>query len=556
MLQDELDRLAAIGATFDVDENAKSEGRIVINVKYRIGSDDLDFVCIFPSEYPFFPPEIKSQNFPCGRHLEPSGKSLCTFADKNNKWDISNDTLAGLFENQITEIYKIHKDQTLDSEHEDKFEGYQPSGQLVAEQNSVIVVTSDCESGDQEGRGYIQIHPIKDAKKEAIRGCLSKVMDGEGKLVFQDETTFSNSFGFRLPIRWCKVSGPLTAVDPNGVFQQVISDFPHMEKPSPSSLGKIDVDIIGVCFNEESSRGNVGGNWLFLVRRIWKEKKKTRLSLSLSIIRSDHLHPNQLLARTPNLIGLADKTVTIIGVGALGSQVAFQLARAGVKRFKLIDRDYLQVGNLQRWTLGLPFIGMSKVQAASRLLHSGFVGLIIQALECEIGATHFVHLEDGSEVLLSEYFRNEIIKKSDLVIDCSAMLNVNQYVSQLCKSVQTDFVWCSATNGAWGGIVGRSPGHYAEDVWFKFNDQYGNKEIPEVAAEPSGFVQPKGCFHPTFTGTGFDLDNVSNMTSRMAVSMLQGEVYGLLKDDVYIVDQWAEGNPIAPVWKGFNYQDG
>ncbi|WP_218312054.1 ThiF family adenylyltransferase [Alteromonas antoniana] len=554
MLQDELDRLAAIGATYDVDENAKSEGRIVINVQYRIDNNDLDFICIFPAEYPFFPPEIQSQNFPSGRHLEPFGKSLCTFADKNNKWDIANDTLAGLFENQITNIYKIHKDPTLNSEHEDKFEGYQPSGQLVAEQNSVIVVTSDCDPGVSEGRGYVQISHVKDAKKEAIRGCLSKILDTEGKMVFQDETTFSDKFSIRLPIRWCKITAPLSAVDARGIYQQVITEFPNMEKTSSASLGKIGVDIIGVCFNEESNRGTIEVNWLFLVRRIWKEKKNTHVSLS--IIRSDHLHPNQLLARTPNLIGLAGKTVTIVGLGALGSQVAFQLARAGVKHFKLIDRDYLQVGNLQRWALGLPFIGMSKVHAVSRMLTSGFVGLSIHPIECEIGSTQEITLEDGSEVLFSEYFSDEIIQKSDLVIDCSAMLNVNQYVSQLCKTVATDYVWCSATNGAWGGIVGRSTAHCDEDVWYEFNNQYGNNVIPEIATEPTGFVQPKGCFHPTFTGAGFDLDTVSNMTSRMAVSILQGDVYGLFEDDVYVVDQWAEGNPVAPVWKGFKYQHG
>lgn len=554
MLQDELDRLAAIGATFDVDENAKSEGRIVINAKYSIGGDALDFVCNFPSEYPYFPPDISCNNFPPGRHLEPSGKTLCTFADKNNAWDISNDTLAGLLSNQITRIYEIHKNPDLQSEFEDEFEGYQPSGQLVAEQNSVIVVTSDTEPTDVSGRGYVQIQPIKDAKKEAIRGCLSQVIDSNGKLIFQDETTFSKRFGHRLAIRWCKLAKPLRSVEADGISKHVFTEFPELEKPSYSKVGKTELDVIGVCFKEEASRGKVESNWLFLIRREWRNKKK--IFRNQSIIRSDHLHSNQMQARTPSLVGLADKVVTVVGVGALGSQVAFQLARAGVKHLNLIDRDHLQTGNLQRWALGLPFIGMSKVQAISNMLHTGFVGLTTHLYPFEIGLAPNITLADGKEVPFSDYLLDEIVQKSDLVIDCSAMLNVNQYLSHMCKSVKTDFVWCSATNGAWGGIVGRSPAHYLDDVWLTFNNQYGNKEIPEVATEPSGFVQPKGCFHPTFTGTGFDLDTISNMASRMAVSMLQGDVYGRLADDVYVVDQWANGTPIAPTWKGFNFQNG
>lgn len=556
MLQDELDRLAAIGAEYIVDENAKSIGRIVLTVKYKICDDKLDFVCTYPAEYPYFPPIITCDNFPPGRHLEPSGKSLCTFADKDNTWNISHDTLAGLLKNQITDIYQIHKDPAVISVHEDKLEGYQPSGQLLAEPNSVILVTSDFKPDESIGRGYIQSCSIKDGKSEPIRACFSQIFNNEGILLFQDETDFSKCFSFnsKLPVRWCKLSEPLSCTNPDGIFRQVITEFPELKNPSRFNFGKIEVDIIAVCFLEESNRGEQEYNWLFLVRRSFKRNRET--FEKLSIIRSDHLHPKYLLARTPSLIGLAGKTVTIVGLGALGSQVAFQLARAGVKRFNFIDKDYLQIGNLQRWLFGLPYIGISKVNAVATYLHSGYTGLTIQSFNFDIGCNQTISLRAGEEVLLSEFLRDEIVQKSDLVIDCSAMLNINQYLSMLCKSNKVDFVWCSATNGAWGGIIGRSPAHYSKDVWLDFNQKYGEKQIPEVASEPSGFVQPKGCFHPTFTGTGFDLDTISNMASRLSVSMLQGSKYGQFDDDVFVVEQWNDGSPIAPKWKGFKFNDG
>ncbi|MDP4535579.1 ThiF family adenylyltransferase [Alkalimonas collagenimarina] len=551
MLQGELDRLAALGTKFDIDEDAKARGILVIDVKYCIDDAELQLECSFPPEYPYFPPEIRCKEFPPGRHLEPFGKSLCIFADKNNSWDIAHDTLAGLIKDQVTRIYRIHKNPDEISSFENELEGYQPSGQLLAEENSIIVETSDCEPSASKGRGYIQLSPIKDGTREAIRGCLSQVFDEEGKLVFKDETGYSKRFSFRCPIRWVKLSKPLSAVDPEGIFSQLVAEFPCMNEPTYLKIGKVSVDIIGVCFKEEAARGQFEANWLFLIRRSWKRKGKPYGTIS--IIRSDHLHPNQLLARTPRLVGLAEATVAIIGLGALGSQVAFQLARAGVKNFYLVDRDHLQVGNLQRWIFGLPFVGMSKVQAVGQMLHQGYTGLSIQAFKLEIGGTPSITLEDGSKVLMTKFLNDEIIRKSDLVIDCTAMLNVNQYLSHLCKSHETDFVWCSATNGAWGGIVGRSPASYADDVWLKFNDEYGNRKIPEISTEPSAFVQPKGCFHPTFTGTGFDLDTISIMAARMAISILQGETYGILEHDVYVVEQWADKEPIAPRWKGFRY---
>ncbi len=46
-----------------------------------------------------------------------------------------------------------------------------------------------------------------------------------------------------------------------------------------------------------------------------------------------------------------DATVLIVGSGALGSVSSEMLARAGVKKIILVDRDYVEVSNLQRQTL-------------------------------------------------------------------------------------------------------------------------------------------------------------------------------------------------------------
>lgn len=557
ILQDELNRLAAIGAQFEVDESAKAQGDIVVKVKYRINNDDLDFTCYYPSAYPYFPPIISSHNFPPGRHLEPYGKTICTFANKNNDWNTATDTLAGLLQTQVTQVYEIHKSPTVISEHEDKFEGYQPSGQLLTESHSVIVITANVENLSNRGKGYLQISFVKgsklsvDSDAECFIGCFKTASDEQGKLLFEDETEYHKRFHTRHPVRWVKLLTPLSAVDPDGILHQVIREFPDLATPSYSQLGKIEADIIGVCFDEETSRGNIQSSWLFLTRRRWRKKKKVHTVSS--IVRSDYLHPDQLYARTPRLLGLANKTVTIIGLGALGSQVAFQLARAGIKELILIDKDYLQLGNLSRWIAGLSMVGTTKVQAVASILHSNFVGMKVRGYAFEIGTNERFRLQDSSVVGEHEFLKQEIIRKSDLVVDCSAMLNINQYLSGLCNEQATDFVWCSATNGAWGGIVGRSPGAYAHDVWFRFNEEHARDTI---STEPSGFVQPKGCFHPTFTGAGFDLDSVSNMASRIAVSMLQGDIYGQFGEDVYIMEQWEDGKPIAPKWKGFNYSNG
>src|SRR5436853_7759839 len=48
---------------------------------------------------------------------------------------------------------------------------------------------------------------------------------------------------------------------------------------------------------------------------------------------------------------LLDARAVIIGCGALGSDQAESLARAGVGRLRIVDRDFVEESNLQRQTM-------------------------------------------------------------------------------------------------------------------------------------------------------------------------------------------------------------
>jgi len=48
---------------------------------------------------------------------------------------------------------------------------------------------------------------------------------------------------------------------------------------------------------------------------------------------------------------LAESRVAIVGLGALGTMLADQLVRAGIGYIRIIDRDYVEISNLQRQTL-------------------------------------------------------------------------------------------------------------------------------------------------------------------------------------------------------------
>ena len=65
---------------------------------------------------------------------------------------------------------------------------------------------------------------------------------------------------------------------------------------------------------------------------------------------------------------LQDLTVTVIGVGAIGRQVALQLASIGVPRLQLIDFDTVELTNVTTQGYCASDVGVTKVGATTRVL--------------------------------------------------------------------------------------------------------------------------------------------------------------------------------------------
>ncbi len=66
---------------------------------------------------------------------------------------------------------------------------------------------------------------------------------------------------------------------------------------------------------------------------------------------------------------LAEVTVTVIGVGAIGRQVALQLAAIGVRQLQLIDFDSVELSNITTQGYLPADIGEPKVVATRRSVH-------------------------------------------------------------------------------------------------------------------------------------------------------------------------------------------
>jgi hypothetical protein len=93
-------------------------------------------------------------------------------------------------------------------------------------------------------------------------------------------------------------------------------------------------------------------------------------------------HPNRF-ARQSELVPadrLATMTATVIGVGAIGRQVALQLAAIGTPRVQLIDFDRVDVTNVTTQGYLADDVGQLKVAATGRAMHDLDGSIVVEAV--------------------------------------------------------------------------------------------------------------------------------------------------------------------------------
>lgn len=100
---------------------------------------------------------------------------------------------------------------------------------------------------------------------------------------------------------------------------------------------------------------------------------------------------------------LREATAVIVGCGALGTVQAALLARAGVGALRLVDRDYVEVSNLQRqilYTEADAEAGLPKAEAARRHLAAANAEVAIEAHIVDLDAGNAEELLGGADVIL------------------------------------------------------------------------------------------------------------------------------------------------------------
>lgn len=152
---------------------------------------------------------------------------------------------------------------------------------------------------------------------------------------------------------------------------------------------------------------------------------------------------NELYLRTKDIFDdeiLLKKRVTIIGLGAIGSEVAKSLAKNGVGHFNLFDMDTFEIGNSIRHAADLFYIGEPKVNVVKQLILRSNPNITVNSYIIDV-------LNDTG---LLEKSLNE----SDLCIILTAEDSVEYLINDhYIKNFDIPFIFARASVGALSGSV-------------------------------------------------------------------------------------------------------
>ena len=140
-------------------------------------------------------------------------------------------------------------------------------------------------------------------------------------------------------------------------------------------------------------------------------------------------------------------SVTIVGCGALGCISASLLARAGVGNITLIDRDFIELENLQRQTL------FTEEDAKNYLPKAPVLAERLRQANSEIEV--FPHISD-----LNHRNAQELLSSCDVVVDATDNLETRFLINDVCVKHGIPWVYGAAV-GSTGMVKTILPGRTA-----------------------------------------------------------------------------------------------
>jgi hypothetical protein len=528
-LEDEEKAFAAKGYSFALVEELLARKLVVFEGDVEADDGVHRLKLIYPPGFPDIGPAVFDLTKKYERHQAPNSGHLCLpdWTDDKTGADCVVDAI------NLFNIY--HEDPDKIKDHET--EAPEPASIWFPYEanSSVIIPTSLCEFGETSW-GSFDIRFFQMGPNGSLaQGVLVRVED----VANNSEQTFSPkghlSSGQSFIGTWIKCESPppfsiKSFEDLKKWFLQQGNKNSHRLKKAVrdnlKDLHKKDknaeCELIGINYSDEGPRRyTFHGQWLMGMKlKYGPYKFEGLLSPSLFGVGDDYYQ------RIPSLRNLQGRGIVLVGLGALGSGVALELARAGVSRFLLVDHDSYSADNVVRQSVDLRWSGIPKVLAIQTLIQDINPLAEVTTFPVRLGYPFYYENAKVTENNDTVSVFAELVQQYDLIISTVANMGVDYIINEVVLAHNKPSIFSSVLNGSWGGFVFSSLpesaclecyGHHKED----YNSRGVDNKVGNVNYDTTNEVlYARGCNEPTFTGTGFDASIISNLTTRMAVQIL------------------------------------
>lgn len=407
----------------------QSCGRVVAFGELTFGEKQKQKIqIVFPTKYPFAPPDVISCNFnvdATGNVISPiqpilfgkgnqySNGRMCLLEQKfwkkeehnigwvlrrAQKWLVSAYSPEGFKEEDIIEEHPAHMSH---------------KGQVLIPKELILPANSKC--GQFLLTQFKPFHYILESN-------------------ILPESTFKLNIGTEV-FKWYALDEGLT-----------------LKVLLPTLTGQDIINLYSNYLNENIAEGESVKNialylpsednkWHFF--KVVTQPKGNQVLVNEPMYFISHFINNELYLRTKDLFDdgiLLKKRVTIIGLGAIGSEVAKSLAKNGVGHFNLFDMDTFEIGNSIRHAGDLYYIGEQKVNVVKQLILRSNPNITVNAYPIDV-------LNDVG--LLENALTN-----SDLCIVLTAEDSVEYLINDFyANNFNIPFIFARASIGAFSGSI-------------------------------------------------------------------------------------------------------
>lgn len=536
------------GLEFHLDEEIlRRQRRVVLRGEMTVEGepDPVRLVVAYPASFPFFRPEVYAPELELSRHQNPFERNLCLLDRSTRSWSPT-ETAAHLVATQVP--YLLH---LIRSGGETLRDGEAPQGEPASFYfpplpGTVVFVTDEMlqlPRDERVGVGRVSVGP-NEAPALRVRGLLNSVATrgrrGRIQRLASAPDELARRFGgAAIEMRWARLDAPPSSRDPEALLAEAVAANPGLPAERWQQVQDGHIAITGVVFSEEVEQGVVGDAWLFVVS-VRDRPTPGGVATGWYVTRGERLSRRDLTARVPAMADLARKTVALIGLGALGAPIAFELGRAQLGNLRVLDFDLVEAGTIVRWPYGISAVAAPKTEFVARVLPHEYPLTKVEWFQRMLGEAPPVDRETERETdfdLLARMFNGV-----DLIIDASAEIAVQQLVAFIADEGGIPQITVSATEGARGGIIARvMPAE--SGCWHCLQAALNDEAIPVPPHNEMGTVQPRGCGTRTFTGTSFDLMPLVAQAVRTATTTL---TRGRAGADVFVLSLTADDG--APAW--------